>query len=76
MERVTIDRGAVVLLQDLPDFSIAIDGYVSGPQVDLKHHRFSFDHHEDVIDIVQHQRRSKHGVRVLLGLKCRSTNFL
>lgn len=42
---VIVNRGKVVSLDSLPDFSIALDGFVSSPQVDPEHHRFSFDHH-------------------------------
>lgn len=45
---VIIQRGKVVQLQDLPEYSIAIDGFVSGPAIDIDHHRFSFDHHSGV----------------------------
>ena len=43
-ERVTLDS-----MDDLPNFSIALDGYVKGPVIDLQNHKFSFDHHYGVI---------------------------
>ena len=42
---IIINRGKVVELDDLPEYSIAIDGFVSGPAIDSVHHRFSLDHH-------------------------------
>lgn len=43
-ERVTLDS-----MDDLPNFSIALDGYVKGPVIDLQNHKFSFGHHYGVI---------------------------
>jgi hypothetical protein len=43
--QIIIDRGKVVELETLPEYSIALDGFVSGPKIDIDHHRFSFDHH-------------------------------
>ncbi len=40
-----IKRGHVTTLDELPSYSIALDGIVQGPQTDPEHHRFSFDHH-------------------------------
>lgn len=40
-----IDRGKTVTLDSLPQFSIALDGFVQGPQIDEYNHRYSFDHH-------------------------------
>lgn len=45
MENIVIQRGRISLLEDLPPYSIAVDGFVQGPQIDLDNHRFSFDHH-------------------------------
>jgi len=42
---IVIERGVVVKLTDLPQYSIALDGYVQGPEFDTKNHRYSFDHH-------------------------------
>lgn len=42
---IIIERGKIVKLSELGDYSIALDGFVQGPQIDAEHHRFSFDHH-------------------------------
>lgn len=42
---IIIERGKVSKLEELPEYSIAVDGRVSGPQIDDEHHRYSFDHH-------------------------------
>lgn len=42
---VIIQRGRTVQLDSLPEYSIAVDGFVQGPQIDTKNHRYSFDHH-------------------------------
>src|SRR5260221_11344517 len=43
--KLILDRGKVWALADLPFQSIAIDGAVSGPQIDPAHKKYSFDHH-------------------------------
>lgn len=43
--RIHIDRGATVAFAELPDHSVALDGYVQGPAIDAARRRFSFDHH-------------------------------
>ena len=42
---VIMQQGKVVSLDELPEYSIAVDGFVVGPQIDSAHHRLSFDHH-------------------------------
>lgn len=42
---IVIKRGFVTTLDQLDPYSIALDGFVSGPEVDPENHRFSFDHH-------------------------------
>jgi hypothetical protein len=42
---IVIKRGDPVSLKSLPDYSIALDGFVQGPQIDEERHRYSFDHH-------------------------------
>lgn len=46
MDNVVVSRGKIVALESLPPYSIALDGYVQGPQVDAENHRYSFDHHD------------------------------
>ena len=43
---LVVERGKTEQFENLPDNSIALDGYVRGPVFDLKRKRFSFDHHE------------------------------
>jgi hypothetical protein len=45
MDNVIVSRGKTVEFDSLPPYSIALDGYVQGPQVDPLKHRYSFDHH-------------------------------
>jgi hypothetical protein len=45
MDNIKIQRGKVVKLNELPEYSIAIDGFVQGPEIDSENHRYSFDHH-------------------------------
>ena len=43
--KIVINRGAIVSLDSLPSGSIALDGYVQGPEIDAYNRRYSFDHH-------------------------------
>lgn len=45
MNNVILKRGKIWTLEELPDYSVALDGAVQSPQIDSKNHRFSFDHH-------------------------------
>lgn len=42
---IVIERGKVCKLKELPEYSIALDGLVQGPEIDTDNHRYSFDHH-------------------------------
>lgn len=42
---IVIERGKIVELESLPNYSIALDGFVQGPKIDAENHRYSFDHH-------------------------------
>jgi hypothetical protein len=50
--QLIINRGETVLLSQLPSKSIALDGYVQGPELDLDNERISFDHHDKVIRLI------------------------
>ncbi|WP_322752139.1 hypothetical protein [Frankia sp. Cas3] len=50
--RVVVSPGRVVSLADLPRYSIALDGLVQGPQLDLDGRRLSFDHHGNCVRLV------------------------
>lgn len=43
-----IERGKTEQFKNLPEKSVALDGYVQGPGFDLEKSRFSFDHHDKV----------------------------
>lgn len=42
---IIIERGRIAKLKELDPYSIAVDGFVAGPEIDAENHRFSFDHH-------------------------------
>ncbi|NTW50273.1 MAG: hypothetical protein HGB19_11205 [Chlorobiales bacterium] len=44
-----LSRGTTVDFTSLPPNSIALDGYVQGPAIDLRQNKFSFDHHAGCI---------------------------
>lgn len=44
--QIIIERGKISSLKKLPEYSIALDGFVQGPQIDDECHRYSFDHHD------------------------------
>ncbi len=52
MLNLVIERGKVADLKSLPSKSIAVDGYVSGPELDADNQRFSFDHHDRCVRLV------------------------
>ncbi|MBI2064786.1 MAG: HD domain-containing protein [Candidatus Yanofskybacteria bacterium] len=47
-DNVIIERGKAVNFDELPNNSIALDGYVQGPDSDSERRRYSFDHHDRV----------------------------
>lgn len=49
---IVVSRGSVVSLADLPRKSIALDGYVRGPIVNVEEEKYSFDHHDGCIRLV------------------------
>lgn len=46
MDNIVVSRGKVVSLDSLPQYSIALDGFVQGPEIDAENCRYSFDHHD------------------------------
>ena len=46
---LVIERGRVVPFSQLPPGSIALDGYVQGPALNLDDNKYSFDHHDGCI---------------------------
>lgn len=50
--KLIISRGTTIDFNDLPPNSIALDGYVQGPAIDLTQNKFSFDHHAGCIRLI------------------------
>lgn len=46
---IVVSRGTVVPFSQLPKKSIALDGYVQGPNIDTANEKYSFDHHDGCI---------------------------
>jgi hypothetical protein len=44
--------GVTVPFSDLPAYSLALDGYVQGPSIDVEAHKYSFDHHAGCLRLV------------------------
>ncbi len=65
---IIIERGKVVKLNELPEFSIALDGFVQGPEIDAEHNRFSFDHHSKCLRFCTTSACMQAWTAVLLGL--------
>lgn len=65
---VVIQRGKKVSLESLPEYSIALDGFVGGPQIDTENHRFSFDHHEGCLRYCTTSACMQAWTAVLMGL--------
>ncbi|WP_250291150.1 hypothetical protein, partial [Frankia sp. CiP1_Cm_nod1] len=60
--------GLVVELRELPPYSIALDGVVQGPALDLRARRLSFDHHGACIRLVTTATCRQVTDALLLGL--------
>lgn len=65
---VIIKRGVTINLEDLEPFSIAIDGFVQGPQIDNENHRYSFDHHAGCLRYCTTSACMQAHTAILLGL--------
>lgn len=65
---IIIDRGKTCKLEEMPEWSICLDGFVQGPQVDPEHHRFSFDHHSGCLRFCTTAACMQAWTAVLLGL--------
>lgn len=63
-----IERGKVWKLEELPPYSIAVDGAVSGPAIDTEHNRYSFDHHAGCLRFCTQASCSQAQTAILLGL--------
>jgi hypothetical protein len=65
---VVVAPGMTVRLDELPPFSIALDGVVQGPVIDTGARRFSFDHHGGCVRLVTAATCRQVADAVLLGL--------
>lgn len=65
---IIIQRGRKVTLDSLPPFSIALDGFVQGPQVDPTNNRFSFDHHAGCLRYCTTSACMQAWTAILMGL--------
>jgi hypothetical protein len=63
-----IERGKVWKLEELPPFSIAIDGAVAGPIIDTANNRYSFDHHAGCLRFCTQASCQQTLTALLLGL--------
>ncbi|WP_133150915.1 hypothetical protein [Frankia canadensis] len=67
--RVVVAPGLTVALAELPLRSIALDGVVQGPELDVEGQRFSFDHHGDCVRLVTSATCRQVQDAILLGLE-------
>ena len=68
---IVIARGRIVPFAELPNRSIALDGYVLGPRIDAEHERYSFDHHGDCVRHATRSTAEQVHDAIALGLKPR-----
>lgn len=66
--KLVIERGRTIPFEELPPWSLALDGYVQGPAFDNAHHRYSFDHHRGCIRLITTATCEQVRDAVLLGL--------
>ncbi len=50
--KIIVQRGNTIPFHELPPYSLALDGYVQGPALDVENHRYSFDHHAGCLRLV------------------------
>lgn len=65
---IQINRGFVAQFADLMPKSIALDGYVQGPAIDVENKRFSFDHHDGCVRLLTRATCQQVMDALLLGL--------
>ncbi|MCR4275029.1 MAG: hypothetical protein NUW02_03250 [Candidatus Campbellbacteria bacterium] len=70
-----IERGKTEQLENLPENSIALDGYVQGPLFDLEHNKFSFDHHDNVNRQITRASCQQIADALLLGFEPKESNI-
>ena len=67
--KIRFDKGQVVPFEELQENSIALDGYVQGPQIDPATRRFSFDHHAGCLRLVTKATCEQVREALALGLR-------
>ena len=67
--KVVVERGRTVPFSELPQRSIALDGYTQGPEIDLAKQIFSFDHHDKCLRLVTRATCQQVMDALLLGLQ-------
>ncbi|MDP2683495.1 MAG: hypothetical protein Q8P20_00405 [bacterium] len=65
---IKIQRGKIVKLNELPEYSIALDGFVQGPEIDTDNYRYSFDHHSACLRYCTTAACTQAWTAILLGL--------
>ena len=65
---IRVSRGSVAQFSDLAPKSIALDGYVQGPAIDVESERFSFDHHDGCVRLLTRATCQQVMDALLLGL--------
>jgi hypothetical protein len=68
MSQIMFALGHVVSFNELPANSIALDGYVQGPQIDPANRKFSFDHHGGCLRLVTKATCQQVREALILGL--------
>lgn len=67
--QIIFQKGTTLPFDQLPKNSIALDGYVQGPQIDPKNRRYSFDHHAGCLRLVTKATCEQVLESILLGLE-------
>lgn len=63
-----IKRGEKISIEELPNWSIALDGFVQGPHIDTENHKYSFDHHSNCLRFCTTATCTQVWTAILLGL--------
>jgi hypothetical protein len=65
---IVMQRGQTEKLDNLPNYSIALDGFVQGPQIDSENFKYSFDHHAGCLRFCTTSACYQAWTAILLGL--------
>jgi len=65
---IILERGKIWSLEELPPYSIALDGAVQGPKIDMEQRRYSFDHHAGCMRFCTVSSTYQVWMAILLGL--------